>query len=209
MGSSPDHLGSDTRLSEVTKDLLWGRHAFPKGWSVVVEGASAGDGSGYRLQARPTRGRLVLTRAPARGRGILLVVLSLVWLLIVLAGAGAALAAGRAGFLFVTVPHLVMALGLGYWGLTSLFNRTRIIVDDDALRVVKGPLPVGLGEATFPLAEIGTVYSDETFFRVNGRRTYALRLKTSVGQRVTLVRCIPARFHGITLAKVLREFAAP
>ena len=99
-----------------------------------------------------------------------------------------------AGAGFFISAHALVGLGMAYYGLALLLNKSKIAVDRQYLRVEHGPLPTFSRKREIRSGEIsqlylkrgGTVRSGNTVTQL-----YALRLRTRQGSEVKLLSGIP------------------
>ncbi len=86
------------------------------------------------------------------------------------------------------IAHVAVGIGLTYFTLAGLFNRTTIRVDDQYLKVRHGPIP-WLGNQTLPSNEIDQLYTQEqTHHGKHGvYRSYKVCALTRDGRKVVLI----------------------
>lgn len=88
--------------------------------------------------------------------------------------------------LVLLFPHVVVGLGLGYWGLAGLMNAARLTVSQGELSLRHGPLP--WPGNVWAREHIAQLYGEERPGRRNPSVvTWALCLMTRTGRRHSLV----------------------
>lgn len=118
----------------------------PRPGSITVEGESPPprDEPGYRDAARASaRGTLRITRRWFGASAIFTLFFSLIWNAFLVFWYGAAFSAPDTPWIMFVFPlgHVAVGVGLFYWSLATLLNRTTIVVDGRALTVRHGPVP--------------------------------------------------------------------
>ncbi len=162
----------------------------PKGWTVHDDGRT-----------------LTIQRRWFSWIVLFLIPFALFWNGIVFTFIGAALS-GNAPIFFALFPllHLAVGLGLIYFILALLFNRTRITLDAQALTVRHEPLP-WRGNCQLDPLDIAQLYCKRrTHHTKNGTSySYEVRFRTQQGQDVSLLRRLPNDEGALYLERLLEK----
>ncbi len=179
----------------------------PKGIEVVVERpfAELGQGAAYREpdeSAEP--GALTIRRRWFHPAGLFLLVFAIVWDSFLVFWYGIAFSTGGP-LIMVIFPlgHVAAGVGITYFSLATLLNRTTIHADAQAITVTHRPVPWRYA-GRVPVDTLERIYVDESATRRNGQAFFRVLAETRSEQDRVLVSGIP-KLQAEHIAEVLRE----
>lgn len=104
------------------------------------------------------------------------------------------------------LPHTWVGLGLIYYILTLLLNRTVVTVDRAAITVRHRPLP-WLGNKTIPVGQIEQLYVKSNFSRFQrGEPTYGVHLVDQANKHAKLVTGLSSSDHALYLEQEIERY---
>lgn len=109
------------------------------------------------------------------------------------------------------IGHLLAGIGIGYYGLAVLLNRTQIQLNRQHLTVRHGPLPTFRRNREFRSSEVSQLHLKRSGSMKSGNRTtllYALRLRTTAGRDYLLVGGISDKLLGERIENEIEEYLA-